>query len=334
MATPDLLAIENLRVEYLTARGNVCVVDDVSLRIGVGEVYGLAGESGSGKSTIAQAILRLLRPPAAITAGRVLFSGQDLLAASEDELRAIRGKSVALVTQSAMNALNPVMRVRDQIVDAILAHEAVSRARALDRAAALLELVGMGRDRLQNHPHQLSGGMRQRVVIAIALALNPRLVIMDEPTTALDVVVQQQILRRVLELRDRLGFSVLFITHDLALMTQVCARIGVLYGGRLMETAPAETLLTRARHPYTQGLLRCFLDAHQRKTRLLGIPGTPADPRSPPSGCGFHPRCGFALDVCRQTRPPLAPCGPGHENACHLAAAPAPGNAGNQQGSR
>jgi peptide/nickel transport system ATP-binding protein len=225
---------------------------------------------------------------------------------------------VALVTQGAMNALNPIMRVRDQMVDAILAHERAPRREAIDRAASSLDLVGIGRDRLQSYPHELSGGMRQRVVIAIALTLGPKLIIMDEPTTALDVVVQQQILSRVLELKDRLGFSVLFITHDLALMLQLCSRIGILYGGRLLETAPAATLLARAQHPYTQGLLSCLLDVHRAKTRLRGIPGTPPDPRNPPSGCGFHPRCGFAMDACRRTQPLLSRRGTDHESACHL----------------
>jgi peptide/nickel transport system ATP-binding protein len=332
MPDADLLVIENLRVEYLTEKGNVCVVDDVSFRIGKGEIQGLAGESGSGKSTIAQAILRLLRPPAAITRGRVRFEGRDVLSFGEEELRAFRWKEVSLVTQSAMNALNPVMRVRDQIVDAITAHQCVSRRDALDQSAHLLEIVGIDRDRLSVYPHQLSGGMRQRVVIAIALALRPKLMIMDEPTTALDVVVQQQILRRILELKDELGFSVLFITHDLALMLQLCSRVGILYAGRVVESAPAATLLGRPHHPYTQGLMSCFLEVHQQRAVRRGIPGTPPDPRNPPTGCRFHPRCTFVMDLCRHERPVPIRRGPAHESACHLPTTPSADTRGEYDG--
>jgi peptide/nickel transport system ATP-binding protein len=323
MSAAELLVVEDLRVEYLTERGDVRIVDDVSFRIGAGEAYGLAGESGSGKSTIALAILRLLRPPAAITNGRVSFCGTDLLSLNAAELRAFRWKEISLVTQSAMSALNPVLRVGDQIVDAILAHERASRREALERAAGLCDVVGIDRERLRSYPHQLSGGMRQRMVIAIALALRPKLIIMDEPTTALDVVVQQQILKRILDLKEKMGFSILFITHDLALMLQVCDRIGILYAGRLMETAPAATLLGQPQHPYTRGLMSCFLEVHQPKADRHGIPGVPSDPRHPPAGCRFHPRCAFVMDVCRETTPLLTPRGAGHESACHL-----PGAAG------
>jgi peptide/nickel transport system ATP-binding protein len=314
----DLLTVRNLRVEYLTAKGPVCVVDDVSFRIGVGEVYGLAGESGSGKSTIAQAILRLLRPPAAITNGAISFAGSDILAMGDEALRGLRWKEISLVTQSAMNALNPVMRVSEQIIDAITAHERVTPKQALDRAAELFDVVGIDRDRLSSYPHQLSGGMRQRVVIAIALALRPKLMIMDEPTTALDVIVQKEILRQLLGLKEKLGFSLLFITHDLALMLQVCTRIGVLYAGRLMETAPAGVLLRTPQHPYTQGLMSCFLEVHQKKIARQGIPGAPADLRNPPPGCRFHPRCAFAMDRCSVEQPLPRGRGEGHESACHL----------------
>jgi peptide/nickel transport system ATP-binding protein len=319
MSAADLLVVDDLRVEYLTERGPVRVVDGVSFRVGAGEAFGLAGESGSGKSTIALAILRLLRPPAAITGGRVTFAGKDLLAMSAAQLRAFRWKEIALVTQSAMSALNPVLSVGEQIADAILAHEPVTRAQALARAGELFDIVHIDRARLTSYPHQLSGGMRQRAVIAAALALRPRLIIMDEPTTALDVVVQKQILRRIVQLKEEMGFSILFITHDLALMLQVCARIGVLYAGRLMETAPAATILSAPQHPYTRGLMSCFLEVHQPKVERRGIPGTPPDPRQPLVGCPFHPRCAFAMDACRQTRPPLEARGPGHESACLLA---------------
>jgi peptide/nickel transport system ATP-binding protein len=320
MPPADLLVIEDLRVEYLTEGGAVRVVDDVSFRIGAGEAFGLAGESGSGKSTIALAILRLLRPPAAITNGRVSFNGTDLLSLSASELRDFRWKQISLVTQSAMSALNPVLRVGDQIADAICAHEGVSRRVALERAAGLCDVVGIDRERLRSYPHELSGGMRQRAVIAIALCLHPKLIIMDEPTTALDVVVQKQILRRILALKEKMAFSILFITHDLALMLQVCARVGILYAGRLLETAPAATILSAPQHPYTRGLMSCFLEVHQPRADRRGIPGAPPDPRYPLAGCPFHPRCAFAMDACRETRPPLAPRGARHESACLLPA--------------
>jgi peptide/nickel transport system ATP-binding protein len=313
-----LLSVENLQVTYLTSSGEVPVVDDVSFDVAPGEAFGLAGESGGGKSTIAQAILRVLRPPAAITAGRIHFGGADVLAMDDAALAEFRWKQVSLVTQSAMSALNPVLRVREQIVDTIRAHKRATRAEALERAAELFRIVGIGSDRLSHYPHQLSGGMRQRVVIAIALALRPRLLIMDEPTTALDVVIQRELLSQLLDLKDKLGFSVLFITHDLALMLQVCSRVGIVYGGRLVETAPAATLLAQPHHPYTRALMTCFLDVHQPRQGRAGIAGAPPDPRHPPAGCRFHPRCPFVFDACRCVTPLLTPRGRQHASACHL----------------
>jgi peptide/nickel transport system ATP-binding protein len=316
----DLLAVEELRVEYLRGAGDLCVVDGVSFRIAPGEVFGLAGESGSGKSTIALSLVRLLRPPGVITGGRVLCEGQDVLSMSEAELRAFRWRRVSLVTQEAMNALNPLMTVGEQLADPILAHERVSGRAARDRAALLMDLVGVARDRLTSYPHELSGGMRQRVVIAMALALRPALIIMDEPTTALDVVVQQEILAHITALKEKLGFSVLFIGHDLSLMLSFCSRVGVLYAGRLVECAPSADLRANPRHPYTQGLVRCLLDPRGRRADLQGIPGQAPDPAQLPSGCHFHPRCPSVIDRCRAERPALRPLGPAHEGACHLCA--------------
>jgi peptide/nickel transport system ATP-binding protein len=307
----ELLVVEDLRVEY----GPVCVVDGVSFTVRRGEILGLAGESGSGKTTIALAILRLLKAPAVITGGRVLFEGRDVLDMSEAELRHFRWRQVSMVTQSAMNALNPVMRIGDQIADAIEVHERVSHRVALLRAASLLALVGIEPSRLRSYPHELSGGMRQRVVIAMALALRPPLILMDEPTTALDVVVQREILTRIAELQAELGFAILFITHDVSLMLELCTHIGVLYAGRLAETAPARAL---GRHPYTQGLLKCFPDLRGPATALVGIPGAPPDPRDPPGGCRFHPRCGHSLPICSEVQPPPRRIGAEHEVACHL----------------
>jgi peptide/nickel transport system ATP-binding protein len=256
-----LLRVENLRIEYLSARGGSCVVDDVSFSIGKGEIFGLAGESGSGKTTIGQGILRLLRPPAAITGGRVLLDGDDLLAMDDDQLRRVRWRKVSWVAQSAMNALNPVITIGEQLADVYEVHEGMRRRQALLRAGELLELVGIDAKRLAAYPHQLSGGMRQRVVIAMALALRPPLVIMDEPTTALDVVVQREILGQIARLQASLGFSVLFITHDLSLMFELCSQVGILRGGKLLEVGPARELFASPQHAYTQELLHSVLFA-------------------------------------------------------------------------
>jgi peptide/nickel transport system ATP-binding protein len=314
----DLLTVENLQVEYLLAGGDLRVVDGVSFRIGAGEVFGLAGESGSGKSTIALSLVRLLRPPGVITGGQVLCEGRDVLAMSEAELRTFRWRRVSLVTQEAMNALNPLLTVGEQLADPILAHERVSRRAARDRAAALLDLVGVERRRLDSFPHELSGGMRQRVVIGMALALQPALIIMDEPTTALDVVVQNELLSHISALRERLGFSILFIGHDLSLMLTFCSRVGVLYAGRLMETAPSQVLRNTPRHPYTQGLVSCLLDPRGTPGGLRGIPGQAPDPAQLPGGCHFHPRCPLVVERCRHQRPSLVPLGPAHLAECHL----------------
>ena len=316
----ELLRVEELRVEYLTSAGRVRVVDDVSFSLRTGEILGLAGESGSGKTTIALAILRLLKAPAAITGGRILFEGRDILDRNEVELRRMRGRRIGLVTQSAMNALNPVLTIGEQLSDSVLAHERVTRAAALDRAREQLRLVSIDPDRVKSYPHELSGGMRQRVVIAMALMLSPSLVLMDEPTTALDVVVQREILAEIAKLRDDRGFSILFISHDVSLLFDLCTRIGVLYAGRLVEAATARTLAARPKHPYTEGLLRCFPPLHGAggaPPRLVGIGGAPPDPRAPPSGCRFHPRCTRCIDVCRTTAPALTTLTPDHEVACH-----------------
>ncbi|ADO73145.1 ABC transporter, ATP-binding protein [Stigmatella aurantiaca DW4/3-1] len=310
--------MRDLRVEYLTPAGPVCAVDGVSFDIGRGEVLGLAGESGSGKSTVAQALLRILRPPAVISGGQVLFEGEDVLAMNEAQLRQLRWRKISLVFQSAMNSLNPILTIGEQIVDAIQAHQRVKRSDALDRAVALLKLVGIDSSRLTSYPHQLSGGMRQRVVIAIALALEPPLMLMDEPTTALDVVVQKEILHQVSELKEKLGFSILFITHDLSLILEFSTRIAVLYAGKLMEMAPSQELFHAPRHPYTKGLLGSVPSVRGPRKKLVGISGSPPDMRKLPGGCRFHQRCPSAMDRCRSDVPELRELGPDHIEACHL----------------
>jgi peptide/nickel transport system ATP-binding protein len=322
---PTVLELRDLVVEYRLAARRVRAVDGVDLEIREREIVGLAGESGCGKSTIANAVMQILRPPAAIAGGSILFRGTDVTAMGDAELRRFRWQSVAMVFQSAMNALNPLMRVGDQFVDMMQAHKRVSTRRARAEASELLELVGIDRRRLRAHPHELSGGMRQRVIIAMALALQPDLVILDEPTTALDVVVQREILQQVQEIQRELGFSVLFITHDLSLLLEVAHRIAIMYAGEIVEIATAEQLATEPRHPYTQGLLESFPPLRGPRTRLTGIPGSPPDLANPPAGCRFHPRCPHCLPsepglYTHQTteRPVLRTIGRGHDVACHL----------------
>ena len=324
---PALLELRELAVEYRLGDKVARAVDGVDLEIAVGEIVGLAGESGCGKSTIANAVMQILRPPACIAGGSIVFQGEELNGKTDEELRRYRWRNVSMVFQSAMNSLNPVMRVGDQFVDMMKAHEPVSKRRALANAGNLLELVGIDPRRVRSYPHQLSGGMRQRVFIAMALALKPELVILDEPTTALDVVVQREILQQLRQLKQELGFSVLFITHDLSLLLSLADRVAIMYAGELVETAAAAELAANPRHPYTQGLLRSFPPLHGPLTRLTGIPGAPPDLANPPAGCRFHPRCPHcvrdeSLLYVRQTteRPVLREIEPGHRVACHLVA--------------
>lgn len=270
MSAP-LLEIDNLSVEYVTDARTVRAVDRVTFSVGEGEVFGLAGESGCGKSTIANAILRLLRDPAVISGGSIRFRGIDVLTLSAEELREFRWRQVAMVFQSAMNSLNPVMTIGDQIADIYTTHEGVSKKEAYGRARGLMDLVGIPHDRLRSYPHQLSGGMRQRVVIAMATALRPPLLIMDEPTTALDVVVQQEIMAQIKDLQRELGFAILFITHDVSLMVELSDRMAVMYAGRFVETARAVDVFTEPRHPYTRALMNAFPPLLGPRTRLSGL---------------------------------------------------------------
>ena len=322
-SAPALLELRGLTVEYGRARA----VDGVDLTIHEGEILGLAGESGCGKTTVANAVMQILRPPGRIAGGNVFFRGEDLVGRSDEALRRFRWRSVSMVFQSAMNALNPVMRVGDQFVDAMRAHERIDKRRALGQAEELLELVGIERARIRSYPHELSGGMRQRVILAIALALNPELIVLDEPTTALDVVVQREIMQQLEALKRDFGFAVLFITHDLSLLLEFSDRIAIMYAGEIVETAPAEKLAIDAQHPYTQGLLRSFPPLTGPLERLSGIPGAPPELLNLPSGCRFHPRCPHCTPddaqlYVRQTteRPVLREVAPGHSVACHLEA--------------
>jgi len=322
-----ILEINDLSVVYKTPGGDVRAVENVSLELNPGEVVGLCGESGSGKSTLAYGATRLLRPPAVVTSGSVKYAGRrltnggdpvDLLAMTHHELQAVRWREIAIVFQSAMNALNPVLRVQDQLLDAIRAHLKLSRREAHEKAAELLDLVGIPRNRLRSYPHELSGGMRQRVMIAMALATDPEVVIMDEPTTALDVVVQRDILAQIVELKERLGFAVLFITHDLSLLLELADRIAVMYAGRLMETGASQDLIRDPAHPYTRGLLNSFPSIRGPRRELTGIPGSPPDLRDPLAGCPFVPRCGFAVPACTAVDMTLEPWNGAHEARSHL----------------
>jgi len=320
-----LVELRQLAVEYGAGERSVRAVDGVDLTIRAGEVVGLAGESGCGKSTVANAVMQILRPPARLVGGSIVFRGEDLTQKSREELRQYRWRNVSMVFQSAMNSLNPVMRVGDQFVDMMRAHQRVSKRTALARAGELLDIVGIDPRRVRAFPHELSGGMRQRVIIAMALALGPELLIMDEPTTALDVVVQREILQQVEDLRRDFDFAVLFITHDLSLLLEFADRIAIMYAGEIVERAPSARLHTTPQHPYTRGLMESFPPLTGPIQRLVGIPGAPPDLADPPAGCRFHPRCPLcvpehAAAYARQTteRPVLREVGPEHFVACHL----------------
>ncbi|MBT0993262.1 ABC transporter ATP-binding protein [Cellulomonas sp. DKR-3] len=327
-AKDPVLQIKNLSVDYGYDEPTH-VLRQVSLTLNRGEVLGLAGESGCGKSTLAYAATRLLPPPGLITGGQVVFTDRDgtqrdVLALDDAALRASRWQDMAIVFQGAMNSLNPVHRIGRQIADAILAHvPGMKKAEALEKAADLLDLVGINPDRLRDFPHQLSGGMRQRVMIAMALALDPQVLIMDEPTTALDVVMQRQIVEQIADLRERLGFSVIFITHDVSLLIEIADRIAIMYAGEIVEDASAQDVYRRPRHPYADGLLHSFPPLRGPRKELGGIPGSPPDMAHLPSGCPFRDRCAFAFDACAAIQPELSPSlvpgdDPRRSVACHL----------------
>lgn len=327
-ARRPVLEIRNLTVDYGYGEDRVCVLRGVDLTLHEGEVLGLAGESGCGKSTLVYAATRLLPPPGLISAGWVLYHAGDgvepvdIVRQPESELRAARWRDTAVVFQGAMNSLNPVFRIGRQLTDTIAAHRPEwSRDQREDRARELLTMVGISPERVRSYPHQLSGGMRQRVMIAMALVLEPRVLIMDEPTTALDVVMQRQIIEQIVELRERLGFSVIFITHDVSLLIEIADRIAIMYAGEIVEDASAEEVYRWPRHPYSHGLLRSFPPLHGPKRQLEGIPGAPPDLKHLPTGCRFEPRCPYAFERCVELDP--GPGGtrfeePGRLVACHL----------------
>ena len=312
-----LLAIEDLQVEYATRAGAARAVNGVSLTLDPNECLGLVGESGCGKSTVAMAVLRVLPGNGRIVGGRIVLEGIDLAALSARELRRIRWERLALVPQSSMNALDPVYRVGDQIAEAILAHRRTGSADARRAAADLLGLAEVHRERVAHYPHELSGGTRQRVAIAMALALDPTLLVADEPTTGLDVIVQDQILRRLRELRRDRGMAMLLITHDMGVVAENCDRVAVMYAGRVVEQGAVAPVFAEPLHPYTMGLKNAFPNLLAEAAELISIPGSPPSAIAPAPGCRFAARCPFVQDRCWTTDPPLVEGAPGHWTACH-----------------
>jgi peptide/nickel transport system ATP-binding protein/oligopeptide transport system ATP-binding protein len=317
MTGEPLLTLADLRVAFATPEGPAPVVDGIDLAISSGEVIGLVGESGSGKSVTLRAILRLLGPAARVT-GRIQWQGSDLLALPEPELRRVRGREIAMIFQEPMAALNPVLPVGIQIEESLETHLGLHGGAARSRAAELLTMVGIGdaARRLGAFPHEFSGGMRQRVMIAIALAAGPKLLLADEPTTALDVTIQDQILKLLLRLRRELGMSIVLVTHDLAVVAQACTRVAVLYAGRIMEVGPVAEVLRRPAHAYTQGLLGAVPSAHRPREPLANISGAPPRLSDLPPGCRFAPRCALAEPKCLTGRPAPVGLGPERASAC------------------
>jgi oligopeptide/dipeptide ABC transporter ATP-binding protein len=317
-STGSMLQVRDLHVQIPTRRGVVHAVDGVSFEVHRGDAMGLVGESGSGKSMTLRAILGVLPPEARISAGQIRLDGQDLVPLRQSDLNRIRGPKISMIFQEPMSALNPVMRVGSQIAEGPLVHLGASRARAADRALELMRRVGIPdpERRFRAYPHEFSGGMRQRVMIAIALSCEPEIILCDEPTTALDVTIQDQILRLLARLCRESGVSLVFVTHDLPVVAQVCHQLAVMYGGKLVESGPVREVLRNPRHPYTLGLVRSAPDFDSVRKSLVPIPGSPPSLISPPSGCRFHPRCKFAEEDCQVTEPPLKLLAGGRMTAC------------------
>lgn len=316
----SILDVQDLTTYYYTLRGPVKAVEKVSFAIEKGEAFGLAGESGCGKTTLALSILRILPPGGRIVSGKILFKDIDIVKLNESEMREkVRWKGISLIFQGAMNALNPVFKVGDQIVEAILTHEKnLNKEEAKERAEKLLEMVGIEASRVNNYPHEFSGGMRQRALIAMALACNPDLLIADEPGTALDVIVQAQILKLMTELKEKLNLSIIMITHDLSIIAETCDKLAIMYAGNMAEYADALSVFKDPLHPYTKGLIEAFPSIQSKKHELVSIPGSPPDLLVPPHGCRFHPRCKYAIKICKEKIPEYTEVEKGHFVVCHL----------------
>jgi oligopeptide/dipeptide ABC transporter ATP-binding protein len=314
-----VLQIRNLDVDYPTRAGLVRAADNVSLTVQRGEVLGLVGESGCGKSTLGMSILRLLRPPGKIVGGEIIFDGNDLLKLSDEEMRQLRGARISMIFQDPMTCLNPLQRVSDHVVETIQTHHSdVSEEEARKQAAELIDRLGIRAERMDDYPHQLSGGMRQRVMIGLALALNADLIIADEPTTSLDVIVEAQFLDLLRDLQRQFNLTIMLITHNIGVVAELADRVAVMYAGKLVELADVFPLFNDPQHPYTQGLLKSVPNIRLTEDHLQIMEGSPPDLINPPSGCKFHPRCSHVMDRCRAEEPPLKEIESGRWTACWL----------------
>jgi peptide/nickel transport system ATP-binding protein len=312
----SILQLDDLAIDYQTEAGTVRAVERGSFAVPRGEIVGLVGESGCGKTTLARAVTGVMARNATVSSGKILFEGRDLVTASAADKRNVLWREIAFVPQSAMNALDPVYRVSTQIREVLLDRGNYKRADVAPRIEALFRMVGLDPGRQHDYPHQFSGGMRQRVGIALALALDPKLLIADEPVTALDVIVQRQVLDTLRDLQKRLGVSVILVTHDISVVAYICDRVVVMYAGQVVEAGPVAEVLERPFHPYTMGLMNAFPDLARARDQLVPIPGNPPDLRYPPDGCRFADRCPFALPLCRSADPPLASVGGDHMASC------------------
>lgn len=319
MSNTSLLSIRNLAVRYTSDSGTVQAVSGLNLDVGEGQTLGLVGETGAGKTTMAMSIMRLIAsPPGKITGGEIFFEGTDLLKTSDSVMRKVRGGKIAMIFQDPMTSLNPIMPVDEQVAEMIALHNKVSKQESLKRALAMLETVGIQPDRAGEYPHQFSGGMKQRVVIAIALACNPALLIADEPTTALDVTIQAQVLELMKNLKKKFNTAMIMITHDLGIVAETCDHVAIMYAGRVVEQADTISLYNDPRHPYTKGLFASIPNVEEERESLAVIPGLPPEPTNMPPGCPFHPRCSHAMERCKVEAPKPVTVSDGHMVACFL----------------
>lgn len=318
----NLLEIKNLKVSFFTPAGEVKAVDDISYNMGYNEVMGIVGESGSGKSVEAYSVIGLLQNPGRVTGGSITFEGEDILAYNEEEMRKFRGNKVSMIFQNPMTCLNPVYTIGNQLIEALTCHDkSISKEDARKRSIEMLEKVGINNaeKRMEQYPHEFSGGMRQRAMIAMALICKPKLLIADEPTTALDVTIQAQILEVMKDLQKQENTSIIFITHNLGVVAEMCDKVSVMYAGKIVEQGDVDDIFYKPAHPYTKGLLESMprLDAVEHE-RLIPIEGTPIDLLNPPQGCNFGPRCKSCMKICLSKKPPVADLGKGHISACWL----------------
>ena len=315
-----ILSVKDLRVDFYTYEGIMKVLDGVNFEIKRGEIFGIVGESGCGKTVTSRLMMGIIASNAVVRSGEIIFNGRDMLKMSEEELRKIRGKEISMIFQNPVGSLNPVIKVKDQMVNVIRNHQNIDKEAALEKARKLLDLVKLPDPErvLNSYPFELSGGMAQRVMIAMAISSKPKLLIADEPTTALDVTIQAQILKLIKDLQEKLGMSVLFITHDLGVVAQLCDRIGVMYAGNVIAYGSTYEILKNPKHPYTKGLIDAIPKPGLKGKPLPSIPGTVPNYLDPPSGCRFHPRCKFASPKCKEEKPPMIEVGPEHHVACWL----------------